>query len=540
MREGSIIVDTSQSISSSVAEARRLAEAGHKDKALSLLREILRKAPDHIPALLWLAGLTPDVHEGIATLQRVLVLDPANVPAQRGLDSLQAKAAVKSESTPSTVEQEATPSPPVAEEKPAPSGDPIAAARAVIWPFRGLHRPIGELLDEGVINKGDLMYAARRAYDEKVRQAAATLLGDEAPPEMSVEQARAVVWSFRGEKGPLGELLDAGRIDGRDLHWAARKAYDPRVRQAASVLLSAWRLRSQKPAGAVSQRRQPKAGSPPKRASSSPKPSPAPARSRQGTLRVISGSDYLRHQEEAKQRRAVYLVIPIIALWLTSLALSVGLIAVGLAQVVGLMELSLPIWVNGLGLAMILVDYALLPTLERLVEERDQYYQGRKGEEATVKALQRYLDGQWTLFRNVVLPGSQADIDAVLVGPPGVYALEIKSYNGRFQNRGEKWFRRRGPAWRRLTKNPSRQAKANAARLAEYLSKTVGTKVWVEPRVVWAGPGKLIPDKPAVYIWFLDNMATYVAELAASPAKSEALIQQVREALMMLQLDKQR
>jgi len=37
-----------------------------------------------------------------------------------------------------------------------------------------------------VINNGDLMYAARQAYDEKVRRAAATLLGDEAPPEMSV------------------------------------------------------------------------------------------------------------------------------------------------------------------------------------------------------------------------------------------------------------------------------------------------------------------------------------------------------------------
>ncbi len=69
--------------------------------------------------------------------------------------------------------------------------------------------------------------------------------------------------------------------------------------------------------------------------------------------------------------------------------------------------------------------------------------------------------------------------------------------------------------------------------------QAVGKKVWVEPRVVWAGPGKLsILGKPMV--WFLDNMATYAAELTASPAKPEDLIRRVREALMALQLNERR
>jgi hypothetical protein len=202
---------------------------------------------------------------------------------------------------------------------------------------------------------------------------------------------------------------------------------------------------------------------------------------------------------------------------------------------------SLPSWVNIVALGMILLDYALLPVLERLVQERDQYRLGRRGEEAVVKELQQHLDGEWTLFRNFVLPGKQADIDGVLVGPSGVYALEIKSYRGRFRNRGDQWWwGRYRPGWRRLTANPSRQAKANASRLNEYLHDAIGEKIWVEARVVWVGPGTLHIQRPAVYIWFLAKMATYAAELLKSPPKPQSLIRRVWEVLMEVVQDEGR
>ena len=47
------------------------------------------------------------------------------------------------------------------------------------------------------------------------------------------------------------------------------------------------------------------------------------------------------------------------------------------------------------------------------------YRRGQQGEDRVVDAIRSSLDAQWTLFRNVVLPGrNRADIDAVLVGPP--------------------------------------------------------------------------------------------------------------------------
>lgn len=255
---------------------------------------------------------------------------------------------------------------------------------------------------------------------------------------------------------------------------------------------------------------------------------------RQVMLQVVSGSDYLHRQEEAKHRWAVRLALPIIVLWLASLFLSFGVLAAEITHRMGLAEVSLPSWANGVALVMILLDYALLPLLEHLLQERDQYRQGLRGEEATVKALQQHLDSRWTLFRNVVLPGNRSDIDGVLVGPAGVYVLEIKSYSGKFKNQGNQWWwRRYRPGWLQLSENPSRQATANAARLGEYLKQAVGEKVWVEPQVVWTGPGKLhIQGKPAVYVWFLDRIAGYADELVRSPARRADATQRVREALL--------
>ncbi len=77
-------------------QATHLAKAGQKTEALILLRRILIQEPAHVPTLMYLAWLTPDVHEGIAALEKVTTLstEPSVIArAQQGLIELRAKAA---------------------------------------------------------------------------------------------------------------------------------------------------------------------------------------------------------------------------------------------------------------------------------------------------------------------------------------------------------------------------------------------------------------------------------------------------------------
>ena len=57
---------------------RDLVRQGHKEEALYVLESFLEKTPDSISAMLWYAGLTPDLEKGIQVLERVLQLDPEN------------------------------------------------------------------------------------------------------------------------------------------------------------------------------------------------------------------------------------------------------------------------------------------------------------------------------------------------------------------------------------------------------------------------------------------------------------------------------
>ncbi len=98
---------------------------------------------------------------------------------------------------------------------------------------------------------------------------------------------------------------------------------------------------------------------------------------------------------------------------------------------------------------------------------------GARGEDALARTLRRELGDEWTLYRNLRLPGRRADLDAVLTGPPGVVLLENKAYRGAFVLFDDDWYRAAGPDGRDLRPlrgSPTAQAARNGQRLAEYLA----------------------------------------------------------------------
>lgn len=68
--------------------------------------------------------------------------------------------------------------------------------------------------------------------------------------------------------------------------------------------------------------------------------------------------------------------------------------------------------------------------LGRMLQERatqfNKFGRGAQGEEILVERLRRHLDHRWTIFTSLQLPVQKGDIDMVLVGPGGVYVIEVK------------------------------------------------------------------------------------------------------------------
>jgi hypothetical protein len=220
---------------------------------------------------------------------------------------------------------------------------------------------------------------------------------------------------------------------------------------------------------------------------------------------VISGSPYLKQQEQQKRQRVKILALLLIVVWLGAFVLSVG---AGLMNILREQNVS-PLW-SLVALTLLGLLWLCVPRLEQMIRAYDNYKRGRRGELRVAAAFQRVLDDRWILFRNLTLGDKSGDIDAVLVGPTGIHALEIKAYRGYNRNVGKRWQRRYVRVWRDLDRNPTRQALRNAQRLHDYLADHA-VDVWVNPRIVWAGKSKLWLKKPAVPVWQLTR-AQFIAE----------------------------
>lgn len=100
------------------------------------------------------------------------------------------------------------------------------------------------------------------------------------------------------------------------------------------------------------------------------------------------------------------------------------------------------------------------------------------------------LPDDYCIFTQVRVPtrNRAREIDAVVVGPTGIFAIEVKHYCGELRGAEADvcWSQCCGPngARTKAVGNPALQAKTAAAALGRYL-RTHGIATWVEPAVVF-------------------------------------------------------
>jgi hypothetical protein len=379
-------------------------------------------------------------------------------------------------------------------------------ARKVLW-IRPNRKPVGELVDEGLISKGQLEWAAANAYNADLKKAAKIILftlekinaapANSTKPEnpdppkiempVSITQAQATLWPLPPYKNePIGTLLNEKKIALKDLGYAIENAWDQKVRDAALVL-AAIRMNQ-----IVKEPRPP-----------------------QGHVSVFSkGRSYSskRQLEIGQVRGGTFgFTFGVLVFWMVILVFgkrsttSTLTIADILASPSGIAALIIAFAIL-IGL-MILLLFTVNQTVKELDDLAESFRKGEEGEERVADAIKKTLNGEWSFFRNLTIPGQKGgDIDSVIVGPTGIWSLEIKSLSGKFRNIGEIWQFLEKKGWQNVKRNPSMQARKNALRLrslfeADHLS------TFVNPVVVWANPeSPLEIENPSVAVWKLDRL----------------------------------
>jgi len=394
----------------------------------------------------------------------------------------------------------------------------LQEARRVPW-LRSRPRPLGDLLDEGYLDASRLEWAAARAWNPRLKEAARTILAAEQGQEVArprspagaassgdgteaiqlgitLEEARSTPWPFGALKGqPMGMLSETRRVSLKDLAYLIENAWEDRVRRAATALMAS-------------------------RLGQDVTEPPTPA----GMIHVVAGK---RSYAERRQLSLAFLEGAIGGvLFGISLSYLVATLArqrtaahpritladilssnesvVAFAIVVGIMA--------AIAIVVLLGPHVLFKRIDQSIEA---YRRGEEGEEKVIERARQALDGTWSLFRNIVLPGRRlADLDIVLVGPPGVWALEVKALAGKYKNVGDAWGYRAGNRWKRMSKNPTRQARNGAIALAEFL-RADGIKTYVSPALAWANEeGQIFVQDPIVPVWTIDRLEDELGNLS--------------------------
>jgi hypothetical protein len=305
---------------------------------------------------------------------------------------------------------------------------------------------------------------------------------------MSVAEALKVFWQGRGPRQPIGQLLEARELGRQDLVWAAASGYDEQFKRAARTLLANWPTLVTQP-------------------------------QRMYGPEVIRGSYYLEDTEFET----------LAMLWMVIGATFV----VGLNFVLSLIGQFLSPTSNIVSNVLSVVFVAgALATMFWYVRRRFRLYKnfriGRVGEDEVVEKLRTALDSRWTIFRNLHLPDRKDDLDIVLVGPGGIWVVEVKAFGGTLRVRNQLWERQTKRGWTKLDTNPVGQVKGNAQQLYDFLQRKGITINWVDPAIALAKPQRVSDIiSPELPVWLIATLPQQVANLTTRKPLTAAEIQQI-------------
>lgn len=341
---------------------------------------------------------------------------------------------------------------------------------------------------------------------------------------MPLDEARQVQWMYPPHP-TLGELLDRNELTVDNLRYALRKGHK-KLRLAAQTLIEELERRVAAPV--PTQTVSPASPSPPAQTTAltlaTPRPTPATASASAETprygARVVVASEYLEEQETFHGWLLAYYA-----------GLGVAVAMLTLNTIFWLIR-GQSAWLTALSLMANIVAWVWFAVVvRRQIQKVRSYRAGRKGEEQVVELLRQALDSRWTIYRNLQLPDRRDDLDLVLVGPGGVWAVQVKATGAPLRVQGGRWEVKRGGQWVAAKPDPGAQVKGQAKRLNDFF-KCSGINRYVEAAVALAEsqPFDKFEDSP-IPVWLPFAIEARARQLSTRYPPSAAELERISELL---------
>ena len=137
-------------------------------------------------------------------------------------------------------------------------------------------------------------------------------------------------------------------------------------------------------------------------------------------------------------------------------------------------------------------------------------------QKAIVTFFDRQLEKGYTLVRNMTLGASGITVPMILLGPTGIYVINLTFLRGRYEARGNAWNEESGDGYKPASANLIQQTSRMAAAVRAWIERQgVRLPVDIEPVLIAANPGLHVESvKPAVRVLMIDGIKSFVTGLS--------------------------
>ncbi len=163
------------------------------------------------------------------------------------------------------------------------------------------------------------------------------------------------------------------------------------------------------------------------------------------------------------------------------------------------------------------------------------FKRGLEAEKLVTKHLQD-LDDNYILINDLKLPDSYGNIDHVLLGSTGIFAIETKDFEGRIRCRGDDWYQYKYQ-WvipqEYAIRSPSKQAKRNALSLKQIIETESNLDLWVDAILVFTNSNiELVMNNPTITALKICDLSDYIRNKKTNTPISHEKLETIGKSLM--------
>lgn len=152
-----------------------------------------------------------------------------------------------------------------------------------------------------------------------------------------------------------------------------------------------------------------------------------------------------------------------------------------------------------------------------------------------VTFFDRNLDKGYTLLRNVTLGQSGIMIPITLLGPAGIFVINLIYQKGNYEVNGGSWNVESGNRYKPASVNLIQQTTTMARALQKFIERQgVNVPVNIEPLLIAGDPGVNVQSqKPAIRVILIDGIKSFASSLGmARPALNSQSVYELTERII--------